>query len=84
MRLIDDDDLLKIWNDLSERGRKEFDQVIMTQPTSYDLEKVITELEALRIDESNYFGVLNIIAEKYDRANEMLDDALDIVKNGGK
>ena len=33
MRLIDADVLLKEWDNLSERGRKEFDQVIMTQST---------------------------------------------------
>ena len=48
MRLIDDDALLKAWDNLSERGRKEFDQVIMTQPTAYDIEKVIAELKELR------------------------------------
>ena len=44
------------------------------------IEKLISRLEELRIDKSNYFGVLNIVAEKYDRANEMLDDAIEIVK----
>ena len=43
------------------------------------IENLIGRLEELRIDKSNYFGVLNIIAEKYDRANEMLDDAISIV-----
>ena len=33
MRLIDGDDLLQKWNQLSDRGRIEFDQVIMCQPT---------------------------------------------------
>ena len=44
------------------------------------INKLISRLEELRIDKSNYFGVLNIVAEKYDRANEMLDDAIEIVK----
>ena len=44
------------------------------------IEKLISRLEELRIDKSNYFGVLNIVAEKYDRANEMLDDSIEIVK----
>ena len=47
------------------------------------MEKVVEELESLRIDKSNYFGVLNVVAEKYDRANEMLNDAIDIVRKGG-
>lgn len=57
--------------------------VIEKQPTAYDVEKVVEELESLRIDKSNYFGVLNVVAEKYDRANEMLNDAIDIVRKGG-
>ena len=44
------------------------------------IDKLIGRLEELRIDKSNYFGVLNIVAEKYDRANEMLDDAIEIAK----
>lgn len=32
-RLIDADALLDKWNNLSEKGRKEFDQVIMCEPT---------------------------------------------------
>lgn len=50
---------------------------------AYNTDKVMEELEGLRIDESNYFGVLNIVAEKYDRANEILDDSIEIVKRGG-
>lgn len=52
-------------------------------PTAYDIEKIVEELETLRIDKCNYFGVLNVVAEKYDRANEMLDNAIDIVRKGG-
>ena len=48
-----------------------------------DIDKVVAELETLRIDKCNYFGALNVVAEKYDRANEMLDDAIDIVRKGG-
>ena len=70
MRLIDDDALLKAWDNLSERGRKEFDQVIMTQPTAYDIEKVIAELE--KKDDDCGCGKIHIW------------DAIDIVKNGGK
>ena len=33
MRLVDGDALLEKWNNLSERGRIEFDQVIMCEPT---------------------------------------------------
>lgn len=33
MRLVDSDALLEKWKNLSERGRIEFDQVIMCEPT---------------------------------------------------
>ena len=33
MRLVDGDELLRKWNALSVRGRTEFDQVIMCEPT---------------------------------------------------
>ena len=33
MRLVDGDELLRKWNELSIRGRTEFDQVIMSEPT---------------------------------------------------
>lgn len=33
MRLVDGDALLEKWRNLSERGRIEFDQVIMCEPT---------------------------------------------------
>lgn len=33
MRLVDGDALLEKWRNLSERGRIEFDQVIMCAPT---------------------------------------------------
>ena len=33
MRLVDGDSLLEKWKNLSERGRIEFDQVIMCEPT---------------------------------------------------
>lgn len=33
MRLVDGDELLRKWNEFSVRGRTEFDQVIMCEPT---------------------------------------------------
>ena len=90
MRLIDADALCerirKIYDGyMLDEGCTpiEFENMVDERPTAYDVEKVVAELERLRIDESNYFGVLNIVAEKYDRANEMLDDAIDIVRKGG-
>lgn len=80
MRLIDADEL-KVY--LQEYLHYEHAiPWVDAQPTAYDVEMVVEELESLRIDKSNYFGVLNVVAEKYDRANEMLNDAIDIVKRG--
>jgi len=49
-RYIDADELMKRWEELSPRGRKEFDQVIMTQPTANLRENVrgewITDTES--------------------------------------
>lgn len=81
MRLIDADEL-KVY--LQEYLHYEHAiPWVDAQPTAYDVEKVVEELESLRIDKSNYFGVLNVVAEKYDRANEMLNDATEIVRKGG-
>lgn len=81
MRLIDADEL-KVY--LQEYLHYEHAiPWVDAQPTAYDVEMVVEELESLRIDKSNYFGVLNVVAEKYDRANEMLNDAIDIVRKGG-
>lgn len=41
-RLIDADALLVKWNKLSEMGRKEFDQVIMCEPT-FEVENNLME-----------------------------------------
>ena len=47
MRLIDADKLIEKWNELSVRGRTEFDQVIMIMPTAFDVDKVVEQLEEL-------------------------------------
>ena len=70
MRLIDADVLLKEWDNLSERGRKEFDQVIMTQPTAYDIENVIAELKELR----------NLVMLNNSCCKYIIDKAIEIVK----
>ena len=88
-RLIDADAFEKFIREKYEDGESTDDikdQMLFDlsyQPTAYDVEKVVAELETLRIDECNYLGVLNITAEKYDRANEMLNDAIEIVRKGG-
>ena len=87
-RYIDADVAIKEYtnaftNAFGKSAGEMFKGVISQISTAYDVEKVVEELESLRIDKSNYFGVLNVVAEKYDRANEMLNDAIDIVRKGG-
>ena len=80
-RLVDIDEVIKVAeNTFPQEDVRKIMWVLCHTPTAYDISKVVGELETLRIDKSNYFGVLNIVAEKYDRANEMLDDAIEIVK----
>ena len=88
MRLIDADELVKFLKGCTMSNGTLINtntmlSVIDKMPTAYDIEKIVEELETLRIDKCNYFGVLNVVAEKYDRANEMLDNAIDIVRKGG-
>ena len=83
MRLIDADAFIEYVNRMYDLCSDELRMMIYEQPTAYDISKVVAELETLKIDKCNYFGVLNVVAEKYDRANEMLDDAIDIVRKGG-
>lgn len=88
MRLIDADELVKFLKGCTMSNGTLINtntmlSVIDKMPTAYDVDKVVEELETLRIDKCNYFGVLNVVAEKYDRANEMLDNAIDIVRKGG-
>lgn len=88
MRLIDADELVKFLKGCTMSNGTLINtntmlSVIDKMPTAYNVDKVVSELETLRIDKCNYFGMLNVVAEKYDRANEMLDDAIDIVRKGG-
>ena len=53
MRLVDGDELLRKWNELSIRGRTEFDQVIMCEPTVDAI--VITERKKHVSDFSDLF-----------------------------
>lgn len=88
MRLIDADELVKFLKGCTMSNGTLINtntmlSVIDKMPTAYNVNNVVAELETLRIDKCNYFGVLNVAAEKYDRANEMLDDAIDVVRKGG-
>lgn len=50
--------------------------LIENQPTAFDTEKVVEQLESLRNAEADYY---------YARSNDVIDreDAIDIVKKGG-
>lgn len=50
-RLIDADELLRRWDELPNRSRIEFDQVIMLMPIAYDVDKVVEQLEELTMEE---------------------------------
>jgi len=56
LHLINTDDLLKKWDKTSTRGRTEFDQVIMEQPTYFDMDTVLDQLE----DCGKYKGILKL------------------------
>ena len=44
------------------------------------MDKLIDSLKTLHISESDYFGIGADVQCAYDKANEMLDDCIDIVK----
>lgn len=72
MRVIDADELLRRWDELTNRSRMEFDQVIMLMPTAYDVDAVVERLEIQY--EYNYEKGLS----------DGIGKAIEIVKAGGK
>lgn len=81
-RLIDADKLLEKWNELSVRGRTEFDQVIMIMPTAFDVDKVVEQLEKSHFHTDATFdndGYCNDDSEEVVNLNE----AIEIIKRGG-
>ena len=87
MRLIDADKLLEETRkdrDYAEKNgfldmyyeRQVLIDRIKAQPTAYDPEKVVEQLESLSNAEADYY---------YARSNDVIDreDAIDIVKKGG-
>ena len=82
MRLVDVDKLIEKWNELSVRGRTEFDQVIMIMPTAFDVEKVLKQLEKSHFHTDATFdddGCCNDDSEEVVNLNE----AIEIVRKGG-
>ena len=78
MRLVDADKLIEKWNELSVRGRTEFDQVIMITSTAFDVDKVVKQLEELKewedVDGKAYYTM----SEK-----KVINKAIKIVERGG-
>ena len=82
MRLVDVDKLIEKWNELSVRGRTEFDQVIMIMPTAFDVDKVVEQLEKSHFHTDATFdddGYCNDDSEEVVNLNE----AIEIVRKGG-
>ena len=69
-RLMDEEEVLKRWNELSIRGRTEFDQVIVCMPTAYDVDAVVKQLEEYR-EEMEQF-----------KCGGILSDMIEVVKGG--
>ena len=59
-----------------EQEHKHFMCLLSKQPTAYDVEKVVEELQSLSNAEADYY---------YANSNDVIDreDAIDIVKRGG-
>ena len=87
MRLIDADKLIELTQkDMKyafDNGfidmafeREHLIKVIRNQPTAYDIDKVVEQLEGLSNAEADYY---------YAKSNDVIDreDAIDIVKKGG-
>lgn len=79
MRVIDADELLRRWDELTNRSRMEFDQVIMLMPTAYDVYAVVERLET---EDSK----IEIQYEyNYEKGlSDGIGKAIEIVKAGGK
>lgn len=87
MRLIDADTLIKDLSYLYTKNRipvdmraKETLSTIMEQPTAYDVDKVVEELEGAMWLTTNDDGETNKLSIQV----VSFDDAIEIVKAGGK
>ena len=100
MRLIDADTLIsKMW-ELHKKTEESYDlcvdelkevycgivSIIDEQPTAYDADKVVERIEQLRMQ---YFMTIANTGDKtldvaYEKVCKALDNAIEIVKKGGK
>ena len=78
MRLIDEEKLMEdIQKTITEKSSTiDWLNMIYRQPTAYDVDKVVEQLESLSNAEADYY---------YARSNDVIDrdDAIEIVKGGG-
>ena len=78
MRLIDEEKLMEdIQKTITEKSSTiDWLNMIYRQPTAYDVEKVVEQLEGLSNAEADYY---------YASSNDVIDrdDAIEIVKGGG-
>ena len=82
MRLIDVDKLFKTLNKLEIPFYADINNVIISQPTAYDVEKVLKQLEKSHFHTDATFdddGCCNNDSEEVVNLNE----AIEIVKRGG-
>lgn len=61
MRLIDADALLAELNEKEIPWNRRINDIIMNQPTAYDVDKVIEQLEELNDNEFTYAAVMSIV-----------------------
>lgn len=61
MRLIDADALLAELNEKEIPWNRRINDIIMNQPTAYDVDKVIEQLEELNDNEFTYAAVMAIV-----------------------
>lgn len=79
MRLIDADALIEALNNSGVQFDAEVNRIILEQPTAYDVEKVLEELESLNpVDYGSMFSY-----EGHRCARELKSDAIYIVERGG-
>ena len=83
--LVSKSKLIEKWDELSVRGRTEFDQVIMLTPTDYNLDVVLSKLEALAAEYEERANNKYLGAEKKKNLAKMNSYryAYNIVKDGG-
>ena len=92
MRLIDADALSEVLNHLSYFNADDMQELVASQPTSFDMEKVVEQLEEKTdfLKDCTKYG--NKDAEQQKKSystmmmyeiSDLVEDLIDIVKKGG-